>query len=83
MRDAPGTSYFCLILEDGSNQLWQEAGYDEYHDAADQYGNGLLRTALPLLEYDAPDIGEHHVECHQDAERQRVHRAASLEERAS
>ena len=81
MRDAPGTFYICLILQKGSNKLWEEAGYDEYHDAADQYGNCLLGTTFPLFEYDAPDIGEHHVECHEDAERQRVHRTTSLEER--
>ena len=53
---------------------------DEDGNAADEDGNGLLRTALPLLQDDAPDVGEHHVQRHEDAERQRVHRASRLEE---
>ena len=65
------------------HQLGQEAGDDEHHDADDEHGDGLLRAALPLLEDDAPDVGEHDVERHEDAERQRVHRATGLEERTA
>ena len=37
-------------------------------DAKDEHGNGFARTAFPLVENDAPYIGKHHVECHQDTE---------------
>ena len=65
------------------DELWQETADDEDDDAANEHGNGLLRASLPLLEDDAPDVGEHHVQGHEDAERQGVHRAAGLEERAA
>ena len=50
------------------NQLWQEAGDDQYDDADNQDRYGLGRASLPFLQDDAPDIGEHDVERHQDAE---------------
>ena len=51
-------------------QLWQETGNNQDNDAKDEHGNGLGRTSLPFLQDNAPYIGEHHVECHEDAERQ-------------
>ena len=53
------------------NELWQETGDNQDDDANHQGHDGLLRTAFPFLQDDAPNIGEHHVECHQDAEGER------------
>ena len=50
------------------HELWQEAGDNQDDDANHQGHDGLLRTTLPFLQNDAPYVGEHHVECHQDAE---------------
>lgn len=48
----------------------EEAGHDEHDDADDQHRDGVSRTSLPLFEDYAPDIGEDHVERHEDAERE-------------
>ena len=61
----------------------QEAGDDEHHDADNEHGDGLLRAAFPLLKDNTPNVGEYDVERHEDAERECVHRAASLEERTA
>ena len=61
--------------------LWQEARDDEHHDAEDEHGNGLGRAALPFLQDDAPYVGEHHVERHEDAEGER-HEGRRLVEEA-
>ena len=62
------------------DELWQETADDEDDDAANEHGNGLLRATLPLLEDDAPDVGEHDVEGHEDAEGQRGQRSTAGEE---
>ena len=64
-------SSLFILRSSFSNQLWQEARDNEYYDAKQQYADSCIGTAFPLLEDDAPYIGENHVESHQDAESQR------------
>ena len=65
------------------DELRQERADDKYDNAADEYGDGLLWAALPFLQDDSPYVREHHVQCHEDAERQGVHGTVGLEERAA
>ncbi len=37
------------------------------HNSRNKYRIGLTGNAFPLLEDDAPDIAEHHIQDHQDA----------------
>ena len=53
------------------NDLWQEAWDNQDDDANDEYCDGFRWTSLPFFQDDAPNIGEYHVECHQDAEGER------------
>lgn len=52
-----------------SHQLGYKRRDDEYYDASNEHHNGAAIAALPFFQDDAPNIGENHVERHQDAER--------------
>ena len=50
-----------------SYDVRQEDAEDQHREATEKHIYRLLVATLPLLEDDAPDIGEYHIEAHQDA----------------
>lgn len=50
-----------------ADELREEGAEDEHRQTAEEDDDRLFGDTLPLLEDDAPDIGEGDIECHEDA----------------
>ena len=50
-----------LLFHHHLNQLRQESGNDKHHYSHDKHSDSFLRTSLPFLKNNTPDVGEYHV----------------------